>query len=164
MLTCFVKFGDYRNRGFLEFDSLAHRDNGIRLCTLCHLQFDNLLCPGFLFLLHGLRFFIDSEINDYNRRLEKAQSGCRVPGHRCPTSAEYLENQINIGAVPDRAIGGLYDRCMYIRNDDYNLANTGPKQRVTNDQSKYLNELIEFSNSKYKILKADHIWCPIPLL
>ena len=106
MLTCFVKFGEYRNRGFLEFD------NGIRLCTLCHPQFDNLLCPGFLFLLHDLRFFIDSEINDYDRRLEKAQSGCCVPGRRCPTSAEYLENQI-ISALcwTVLLVGSMTDAC-----------------------------------------------------
>ena len=134
MLTCFVKFGEYRDRGFLDFDSLAHSENGIRLCTLCHPQFDNLLRPGFIFFPRNLRFFIDSEIKDYDRRLEKAQSGCRVPGRRCPTSDEYLENQINIGAVPEGAIGGLYDR-YYLRDywprdgrDSQSLPIVGPKQ------------------------------------
>ena len=89
---------------------MADYDNGIRLCTLCHPQFDDLQCPGIIFFPHNLRFFIDSELRDYERRLERAQTGYSVPRRRCPTAEEYLDNQINTAAVPEDAIGGLYDR------------------------------------------------------
>jgi len=85
------------------------------LCPNCHAEFDDIQCPGFIFFPSNLRFFIDFENNDYERRMEKAQMGHLVPSRSCPTNEEYLNNQICSGEVGEDALGGLYQR-YYLRD------------------------------------------------
>ena len=107
-------------------ESLGDVENAIRLCSRCHDNYDDLQCPGMTFFPQDLNFFIDFEIDDYDRRVEKASSNGSTRRRKCPTRAEYLAAQIKKGAVPKDAIGGLYDR-YYLY--DY-LARRGPGPTV----------------------------------
>jgi hypothetical protein len=48
--------------------------------------------PGWVFFPADLKYFIRFEEHDYNRRLEAAKKGERVP-RECPTGQMYREHQ-----------------------------------------------------------------------
>ncbi|KAJ9634660.1 hypothetical protein H2199_008945 [Coniosporium tulheliwenetii] len=58
-------FERLKRQGLVTFDGLGAVENGIHLCPLCHVNFDDVNSPGFTFFLSDLHFLIDFETRDF---------------------------------------------------------------------------------------------------
>lgn len=89
-----------------DFRSVA---NGIALCPVCQVHFDNSSDPGFVFFPTDLRSFINFEVNDRERRRR------RNDRRSVPSAQLYKAHQTNTDTILTPAIGGLY-RCVFLKN------------------------------------------------
>jgi len=86
----------YRQAGLLPFESLADIQNAIALCPTCHREFDDTQCPGFIFFPSNLQFFIDFELQDFERRRRWAKDGYESPVRICPSAEQYQTGSSNL--------------------------------------------------------------------
>ncbi|TID21234.1 hypothetical protein E6O75_ATG04629 [Venturia nashicola] len=100
--------------GLITFTALGDIDNGIALCPLCHVNFDDISAPGFVFFPADLQYFINFERSDYMRREAGAARGTRLK-RVCPNAIDYKQHQVDSGEADEDTIGGLYQR--YILKD-----------------------------------------------
>ncbi|KAL4811303.1 hypothetical protein BDV18DRAFT_155908 [Aspergillus unguis] len=100
---------EYWNRAGLINFSLESFDNGIPLCPNCHTQFDRSDDPGFVFLPVDLKYFIDFELQDRDRRAA-AERDEAVTRREVPTNAMYLEHLVREGLAPEGSSQGLHQR------------------------------------------------------
>jgi hypothetical protein len=66
----------------------AHQDNLILLCANCQAEFDSSI-PVITIMPTDLQYFIGYEVDDYQRRLVAASSGCEIQ-RKVPTSQDYI--------------------------------------------------------------------------
>lgn len=84
-------------------------DNAVVLCSLCHVKFDMMGDPGWVFYPADLDYFIRYETDDYDLRLQEAARGIKR-NRSCPTAADYSTAQKQSGHLLPDAVGGLYRR------------------------------------------------------
>jgi hypothetical protein len=84
------QFELYKKRGLLPttLTHPAHQDNLILLCANCHVEFDSSI-PVITIMPTDLQYFIGYEVDDYQRRLVAASSGCEIQ-RKVPTSQDYI--------------------------------------------------------------------------
>ncbi|KAI4137543.1 MAG: hypothetical protein L6R39_007222 [Caloplaca ligustica] len=99
---------DLQKYGKTNLTSLQQKENGMRLCTLCHPPLDSIELPSWVFVPSNLDFFIEFEKEDFRRRMSDYKPNGEFPVRRCPPVELYR----NTG-------GGLYDA--------YMLREHGPK-------------------------------------
>ncbi|KAL8814246.1 MAG: hypothetical protein Q9223_006514 [Gallowayella weberi] len=80
------------NEGKLNLTSLAQKENGIHLCTMCHTAFDAVARPGWVFYPANLSFFLNWERNDFHRRQRHFDKEGNFP-HRAPPTIEQYKDQ-----------------------------------------------------------------------
>ncbi|KAL8796432.1 MAG: hypothetical protein Q9182_007386 [Xanthomendoza sp. 2 TL-2023] len=97
------------NEGKLNLTSLAQKENGIHLCTMCHTAFDAVARPGWVFYPASLSYFLNWERNDFRRRQRHFATKGNFP-HRAPPTTEQYQEQC----------GGLYNAVI--------LADFGPQK------------------------------------
>lgn len=98
----------WEQAGLFTF-SYESASNAIPLCATCYGEFDLSIDPGYVFFPTDLKFFIDFEMKDRERRPITAGPGHPIP-RQVPTAVEYRTHQQGSGMVPSNAIGGLYRR------------------------------------------------------
>ncbi|KAL8935148.1 MAG: hypothetical protein Q9211_004854 [Gyalolechia sp. 1 TL-2023] len=81
--------------------TLHDKENGMRMCVLCHASFDNPEMPAWVFVPSNLDFFINFENADFRRRQREHQMTGNFPIRQCPLAEDYVEKA-----------GGLYDTYM----------------------------------------------------
>lgn len=104
----------WEQAGLFQSFTYNQAANAISLCPTCHVEFDLSLDPGYVFFPTDLKFFIEFEIEDRERRRIAAHSGQPIK-RRVPTAREYLLHQQKTGVVSSESIGGLYRR-VFLRN------------------------------------------------
>ncbi|KAL9028871.1 MAG: hypothetical protein Q9196_002818, partial [Gyalolechia fulgens] len=92
---------ELQESGNTNLVSLQQKENGMRLCTLCHPPLDSIELPSWVFVPSNLDFFITFERNDFTRRMSEYKTTGLFPIRRCPP----IELYKNTG-------GGLYDAYM----------------------------------------------------
>lgn len=105
--------------GLINF-SLVSAMNAIPLCPTCHSQFDLAIDPGFFFVPTDLRYFIQFELKDRERRKRAAEEGT-ILDRETPAAEEYKAHQVAKGIIPPDAIGGQYLRVFlksYLHHDE----------------------------------------------
>ncbi|KAI4120915.1 MAG: hypothetical protein LQ338_006679 [Usnochroma carphineum] len=100
-LECAHVLRHLQTLGRTNLANLHQKENGIRLCALCHPSFDNAELPAWVFVPSNLDFFINFERADFSRRQAEYKTSCDFPARRCPPVEDYLEDS-----------GGLYDAYM----------------------------------------------------
>ena len=88
--------------GLIKF-SYSSPANSIPLCPNCYDQYTSSSDPGFVFFPTDLKFFIDYELRDRQRR---HQGGIR----KVPSASDYKDHQVREHKVSPLALGGLYRR------------------------------------------------------
>ncbi|KAJ9303618.1 hypothetical protein DTO217A2_6889 [Paecilomyces variotii] len=88
--------------------------NAVPLCPSCHVEFDRSIDPGYVFFPSDLKFFIDFELEDRERRETAAANGNPVK-RQVPGAIQYRKYQQDKGLVSSDAIGGLYRR-VFLKN------------------------------------------------
>lgn len=83
--------------------------NGIALCDLCYYHYNLNHDPGLAIVPDDLQYFINFELQDYERRRRAALAGAQLT-RTCPTLCDYLEHSMKLGKVSPTEIGGLYRR------------------------------------------------------
>ncbi|PWY86628.1 hypothetical protein BO94DRAFT_493456, partial [Aspergillus sclerotioniger CBS 115572] len=94
-------------RGLINF-SLTSVANAIALCGTCHIMFGCALDPGVSLNPTDIRFFLDSEKKDRERRRHASRDG-KVAIREVPTADMYKAHQILYVDLTPSAIGGLYE-------------------------------------------------------
>lgn len=98
--------------------SYKSTSNAIPLCPTCHSAYDLAIDPGYVFFPTDLKFFIEFEIEDRERRRIAAEIGQpQSIQRRVPPAIEYEARQRETGVLSSEAtsIGGLYRR-VFLRN------------------------------------------------
>jgi hypothetical protein len=82
-------------------------ENVITLCGACHQNFDHIDDPGWIFHPTDIKYFIQFECHDRERRASERAAGLE-PKRTVPNGETYLKHQRTQGLVPKDSIGGLY--------------------------------------------------------
>ena len=82
-------------------------ENVITLCGTCHQNFNRIDDPGWIFHPTDIKYFIQFECHDHERRASERAAGLE-PKRTVPNGETYLKHQSTQGLVPKDSIGGLY--------------------------------------------------------
>ncbi|KAL8999387.1 MAG: hypothetical protein Q9188_005901 [Gyalolechia gomerana] len=100
--------------GRVGLKTLHDKENGMRMCVLCHASFDDPEMPAWVFVPSNLDYFINFENTDFRRRQREHQTTGNFPIRHCPPAKDYVEEA-----------GGLYDTYMLRQRRDDNGWNPG---------------------------------------
>ncbi|PYH98484.1 hypothetical protein BO71DRAFT_316258 [Aspergillus ellipticus CBS 707.79] len=103
----------WEEAGLFTF-SYESAENAIPLCASCHVEFDLAIDPGYVFFPTDLKFFIDFEMEDRERRRIAAENGHPIR-RQVPTAVQYRTHQQENGMISSDAICGLYRR-VFLKN------------------------------------------------
>jgi hypothetical protein len=87
-------------------------ENVITLCATCHQNFDRIDDPGWIFHPTDIKYFIQFECHDRERRASERAAGLE-PKRTVPNHETYLKHQSTQGLVPMHSIGGLYSPVIF---------------------------------------------------
>jgi hypothetical protein len=115
---------------FITF-MLTGMQNAITLCPLCHANFDCAEDPGWVFYPTDLKYFIQFECDDRERRAREQATG-KTSKRNIPDAETYLKRQLVQGLVPSGSIGGLYSPIffkLFLHNGHMGLSNFLTQER-----------------------------------
>ena len=87
-------------------------ENVITLCGACHQNFDHIDDPGWIFHPTDIKYFIQFECHDRERRASERAAGLE-PKRTVPNGETYLKHQRTQGLIPKDSIGGLYSPVIF---------------------------------------------------
>ncbi|KAL8644952.1 MAG: hypothetical protein Q9210_006987 [Variospora velana] len=104
-------FRELRRRGLLSITTIHAPANGVALCPTCHILFDAHQFPGWVFLPLDLQYFVDFEIQDFERRQQHHNDTGEWPVRAVPLPQDYRQHQADL--LPRDAVGGLYRKIFF---------------------------------------------------
>lgn len=132
-----VLFRELQAKGQLGIASVDQQENAMPLCPQCQDAFDESSTLGWVFVPTDLKFFLDFEREDFERRTEALKTTGSRSGRICPSSLQY---QVHQEQELERGVcGGLYMsyvlRHYFYRLEGYPEIKPGASPFINNPKS-----------------------------